>query len=263
MWSIGRTVLVAILLAVGVSGQGRTSGPAGVGTAGTAGSCEALSSLSTPNVRITSASLVAAGTFVPTLEVLYCLACEGRFAHLIRFEVKKEALSVTFSELVKTCLEIAGTEVAGMVMVAESAGLMGAALRRSPVLGASESAPFVHPRIREWLSFTAERAYSRSLALVSGARAGPLPFFPSLSKEAMERREAPPADRRRLANPNPGSAARHGRSPVTRGCRFRARWPSDVGPGASRRSNAMPVVGHRTLLRLRTSRSTTSSLERG
>ena len=79
----------------------------------------------------------------------------------------------------------------------------------------------------------------------------------------MERREAPPADRRRLANPNPGSAARHGRSPVTRGCRFRARWPNNVGPGASRRSNAMPVVGHRTLLRLQTSRSTTTSIEQG
>ena len=52
-----------------------------------------------------------------------------------------------------------------------------------------------------------------------------------------------PADRRPLANPNPGSAARHGRSPVTRGCRYRARWPSDVGSGASRRSNPVPLSG--------------------
>ena len=58
-----------------------------------------------------------------------------------------------------------------MVMVAESAGLMGAALRRSPALRASESAPFVYPQIREWLSFAAERAYSRSLALVAGVAA--------------------------------------------------------------------------------------------
>jgi len=116
--------------------------------------------------------LVAAGTFVPVLEVLYCLTCEGQFAHLIRFETKKEAPSVTLTELVETCLEIAGTEVAGMVMVAESAGLVGAALRRSPALQASENAPFVHPQIREWLSFTAERAYSRSLALVAGVAAG-------------------------------------------------------------------------------------------
>jgi len=84
---------------------------------------------------------------------------------------------------------------------------------------------------------------SSSRALNSGARAGPSSLFSVPSHEGMERREAPPADRRRLANPNPGSAARHGRSPVTRGCRFRARWPSDVGPGASRRSNAMPLSG--------------------
>jgi hypothetical protein len=82
-----------------------------------------------------------------------------------------------------------------------------------------------------------------SRALNSGARAGPpFPFF-RFPKWGMERREAPPADRRRLANPKPGFAARHGRSPVTRGCRFRARGPSDVGPGASRRSTAMPLSG--------------------
>lgn len=116
--------------------------------------------------------LVKAGTFVPVLEVLYCLACEGEFAHLVRFEVKKEAPSVTLTELVEACLEIAETEVAGIVIVAESAGLMGAALRRSPALQASENAPFAHPQIREWLSFTAERAYSRSLAVVAGVAAG-------------------------------------------------------------------------------------------
>ena len=115
--------------------------------------------------------LVATGTFVPSLKVLYCLACEGQFARLVRFETKKEASAVTLSELVEACLEIAGTEVAGIAMVAESAGLMGAALRRSPALQASEAAPFAHPQIREWLSFTAERAYSRSLTLVVGVAA--------------------------------------------------------------------------------------------
>src|SRR5262249_48067389 len=79
-----------------------------------------------------------------------------------------------------------------------------------------------------------------SLPVLTAASGAPFPFF-RFPKRGLERREAPPADRRRLANPNPGSAARHGRSPVTRGCRFRARGPSDVGPGASRRSNAVPV----------------------
>lgn len=112
--------------------------------------------------------LVTAGTFVPTLQVLYCLACEGRFAHLARFEAKKEVYGVALSELVEASLEITEADIVGIVMVAESVGLMGAALRRSPALQASEAAPFAHPQIREWLSFTVERAYSRSLTLVVG-----------------------------------------------------------------------------------------------
>ena len=112
--------------------------------------------------------LIATGTFVPAVEVLYCLACDGHFAHLVRFEAKKEAPAVTLAKLVETCLEIANTDVAGIVIAAESVGLMGAALRRSPALQASEAAPFAHPQIREWLSFTAERAYSRCLTLVAG-----------------------------------------------------------------------------------------------
>ncbi|MBI3329160.1 MAG: STAS domain-containing protein [Nitrospinae bacterium] len=115
--------------------------------------------------------LVAAGTFVPALQVLYCLACEGQFAQLVRFEARKEANTVTLTELVETCLEIAGTEAAGIVMVAESAGLIGAALRRSPALPASAAAPFAHPQVRQWLSFTAERAYARCLTLVAGVAA--------------------------------------------------------------------------------------------
>ncbi len=112
--------------------------------------------------------LIATGTFVPAVEVLYCLACDGHFAQLVRFEAKKEAPAVTLAKLVETCLEIANTDVAGIVIAAESVGLMGAALRRSPALQASEAAPFAHPQIREWLSFTAERAYSRCLTLVAG-----------------------------------------------------------------------------------------------
>ncbi len=112
--------------------------------------------------------LIATGTFVPAVEVLYCLACDGHFAQLVRFEAKKEAPAVNLAKLVETCLEIANTDVAGIVIAAESVGLMGAALRRSPALQASEAAPFAHPQIREWLSFTAERAYSRCLTLVAG-----------------------------------------------------------------------------------------------
>ena len=112
--------------------------------------------------------LVSAGTFVPELLVLYSIVCQGEFAHLARFEPKKESTAAGLSDLVTTCLDIASAEAAGLIMVAESAGLMGAALRRSPAQEASQGAPFQHPGIREWLSFSSERAYVRALTLVAG-----------------------------------------------------------------------------------------------
>ncbi len=115
--------------------------------------------------------LVSTGALVPELNVLYAVVCEGTFAQLARFEAKAGAGPVALTDVVSACLEAAAADAIGMVMVAESAGLMGAALRRSPALEASETAPFTHPEIRSWLSFTPERAYARSLALVVGTAA--------------------------------------------------------------------------------------------
>ena len=115
--------------------------------------------------------LVAAGASYPDVQVCYGLACEGQFSKLARFEAKNEAGTVTLTQLVESALEIAGAEQTGLIMVAESAGLIGAALRRPPTVEAPENAPFEFPRVREWLSFTAEPAYVRSLALVTGVAA--------------------------------------------------------------------------------------------
>ena len=129
--------------------------------------------------------LVAAGTSVPDVQVCYAIACEGSsaqpFSHLVRFEAKKEAGSVTLADLVTVGLDITETHALGLVMIAESAGLVGAALRRSPAL-ASESAPFQFPQVRDWLTFTAERAYTRSVTLAAGvaARGDPGPLAPMI-----------------------------------------------------------------------------------
>src|SRR5262249_12780114 len=112
--------------------------------------------------------LAAAGTFVPQLQVLYGLVCEGTLARLARFEAKPGVGAGSLSALAEACLGRADAAAAGIVMVAESAGLVGATLRRSPALGGSMDAPFGFPEVREWLSFTAERAFPRSLALVAG-----------------------------------------------------------------------------------------------
>jgi anti-anti-sigma factor len=112
--------------------------------------------------------VVSAGALVPELHVLYALACEGPLAQLARFEAQPGRQAVQLSEIADACLGIAAAETAGIVMVAESAGLMGAALRRSPAGDSAAPSPFGFPQIRDWLSFTPERAFPRSLALVVG-----------------------------------------------------------------------------------------------
>jgi anti-anti-sigma factor len=111
---------------------------------------------------------VARGTLIPTLQVLYGLICSGEFAHLIRFEPAKEHHPVTLTELVNHCLEIEEAQTIGIVMVAESAGLLGAALKRSPAQGGEARDPFRHPEIREWLTFTPERTHTRGMTVIVG-----------------------------------------------------------------------------------------------
>lgn len=115
---------------------------------------------------------VSAGRTGTPVQVCYSLACEGAggqpFAHLVRFEAEKQAGAIPFTQILETCLGVAETDRIGLVMVAESAGLMGAALRASPLADAASESPFQFPRIRSFLTFTAERAYTRSIALVAG-----------------------------------------------------------------------------------------------
>jgi anti-anti-sigma factor len=112
--------------------------------------------------------ILSTGQFVPRLQVLYGLTCTGDFSKIVYFESRDNSLPLTLREIVEACREMAGTDAVAVAMIAESAGLMGAALRRSPALEASPEPAFEHPQIRHWLSFTAERAYARSLAFLVG-----------------------------------------------------------------------------------------------
>jgi anti-anti-sigma factor len=104
----------------------------------------------------------------PSVVACYGLICAGTWGRLARFEAKRTAGAVTLSDVVLAALEWADSSSVGMVVAAESVGLIGAALRRSPALDAANDAPFVHPEIRNWLTFTAERAFPHCVALVVG-----------------------------------------------------------------------------------------------
>jgi len=137
--------------------------------------------------------LLTTGALRPELMVLYGAVCEGPFARLIRFQPASnpdiEKRAITLSELAAACLDIAEAPAVGIVMVNDSAGLIGTSLRKSPASGESEGAPFRFPDIRKWLSFTAERAHPHSLTLVAGIAArgscGPLdPLLRPLRKDS-------------------------------------------------------------------------------
>ena len=102
---------------------------------------------------------------------------------VVHFERKDASSAAKLGEIVEECLEIAGAEALGhRHQIAESAGLIGTALRRSPALRDSETALFAFPQVRDWLSFAAEPVYTRALTLVVGiaARKAPALLMPLL-----------------------------------------------------------------------------------
>jgi anti-anti-sigma factor len=111
------------------------------------------------------------GNAAPSVQACYGLVGTGPLGQLARFEARPGVRAVRLSEIVETALELTGANCVGMVLATESVGLIGAALRRSPALDAAEDAPFAHPAIRNWLTFTAERAFPHCVALIVGVAA--------------------------------------------------------------------------------------------
>ena len=111
------------------------------------------------------------GALTPTMKVAYGMLGLGGFRRLLRFDKGPQQSSLTLSTVVKACLDATGGEAAGVVMLADTAALIGASLQRSPAHpSAAGPAPdfFAFPEIRDWLSFTAEGAFANSTCLMVG-----------------------------------------------------------------------------------------------
>lgn len=112
--------------------------------------------------------LSAEGDYVPQIQSLFSLVCEGRFSHLVRFEPLEATRPTGLTELAETALSLSGAPAACIVIAAESAGLIGASLRRSPAAGPDHDAPFGFPAMRDWLSFSTERLDAGSMVVAAG-----------------------------------------------------------------------------------------------
>jgi anti-anti-sigma factor len=111
--------------------------------------------------------LVTTGSYTPEIVILYGAICEGTYSHLLRFESKKEQGSVSLVEVIETAAKVLDTSRFGAVLIGETAALVGASLAQSPTAQYT-GGPFVYPEVVNWFSFTAERAHSRSVALIVG-----------------------------------------------------------------------------------------------
>jgi len=125
--------------------------------------------------------LLARGTFVPRIQVLHGMECEGRLSQTISFQAAPGQL-VSLGHLAEQCLAAAECDTVGMVMAVEVSGLVGAWLRQSPAGREALADPFAFPQIRDFVRFTAERAFTAEVALVVGfaSRNVPATLRPSL-----------------------------------------------------------------------------------
>ncbi len=112
--------------------------------------------------------LLSTGSFVSGLSLLYALVCDGGFRRLIRFEERTKGDPLSLSTIIDQALAVGGGDQVGIVMLAETAGLVGATLRRSPALGEASASMFAYPQIRDWLSYSSEPSHRRQLALIAG-----------------------------------------------------------------------------------------------
>ena len=112
--------------------------------------------------------LLARAALTPRARLAYGIVAEGSFARLLRFDAGEQAPSVPLSVVAQACLEASGSDAIGMVGVAETAALVGAALKGWPAAADGARHLLAFPEIREWLSFTAEAAFAGCVSLIVG-----------------------------------------------------------------------------------------------
>ncbi len=110
---------------------------------------------------------VGLGGRAPQAQLVSGLVCEGNFSVLKRFSSPADGEPIPLSELAQVALEGVGSETVGVVMVAETTGLVGAWLRRSP--GVVLCSMYLDVQgIRDWLGTTPLPAHPGTTALVVG-----------------------------------------------------------------------------------------------
>ncbi len=103
------------------------------------------------------------------LHFLHAFAFSGPFRHLVQFEGRERPIDL--ERLRSSLFEISEADLLGVVLLAESRGHWGMALRRSPLagtLGEAEASIFDAGRFADWLDFPVEPGEPGLLLAVTG-----------------------------------------------------------------------------------------------
>lgn len=112
--------------------------------------------------------VIAAGKYIPEIKLLYGIVCDGEFSHILNFKADMTKGGIKLSVLIDTIREKINWEKIGIIMIGETAGLVGAYLLKSPFLKEKGSSPFVYPAIKESIDFSTERNYPNMLSVIAG-----------------------------------------------------------------------------------------------
>lgn len=108
---------------------------------------------------------IKTGRLEPEINALYSLEAEGVFSNRISFEPLELSASISLDQLVAGLSQTSGQTQFVFLVIAESAGLVGASLNAPPVEGKKL---FEFPEIRENINFTTEPAYPKMLTISLG-----------------------------------------------------------------------------------------------
>jgi len=172
-------------LGLGAFGSGDNEGGGGFGeflAAGGAAVCQPADGSNKPDYMLLQ------GALTPTMKVAYGILGRGSFSRLLRFDKGPDQPSLPLSAVVTACFDAVNSDAAGIIMLTETASLVGASLQKSPICEPKETGPrniFAFPEVRNWLNFTAEAGFTNSVSLIvgfaaKGARAAKWPLFKPL-----------------------------------------------------------------------------------
>jgi hypothetical protein len=113
--------------------------------------------------------MIRSGNLIPKIEMLYGILLEGEFSQEVRFVPKDTSNTLSFSTLLADLEKISGFDRFAMVMLAESAGLVGLSLNNQGITtSANPLNLFGFPQVRESMMYTTEPGFQNTICLSVG-----------------------------------------------------------------------------------------------